>query len=508
MSSNEPTAIQLWNMDPHTFNEWRANNDIPKLFAYLKKILPGFEEWLRTLPFALEVAYRVVPTGDLFKGIRLATVVETDEDSTHFAKIRCYSGDAATVARKLPETLLPRKIHGQFEPYFSWSKRTLKRARFHSPGGYRLQFADTMYFGAWRGSRSDPGGTRAQLFRDLLVLKLGDIDLRSEIALSGRNLDFTDLDDLKIYGAHHGQTLKVVNYSSCRNLTFFDAGAYFYTFYACTVDGIKFEKSKIQDVYIKECGFGEVFLEDCKVQRFGITGSQLRLDIRNCELRDVRYVPHREMPPNLASLNFRKLRWAFQAMGARREAADAYYMESNFERKSLYLPYNDNDRHFFGLIYNGSFAKAFELYKAGTLDKKGLRTALWRVLEARASVWRKPRQLLALCKFRLQWVGSLVQWLVWGYGEKPIRVLLMAAALIVGYATAFHYSHWPQAPGKDVPAGWIDDFYFSTVTFTTLGYGDFSPTSYPLKVACASEALLGAFTLGLFVAGFSNRTKY
>ncbi|WP_082793216.1 potassium channel family protein [Collimonas pratensis] len=50
--------------------------------------------------------------------------------------------------------------------------------------------------------------------------------------------------------------------------------------------------------------------------------------------------------------------------------------------------------------------------------------------------------------------------------------------------------------------------YFSAVTFTTLGYGDIWPTTTTLKMLCGSEAILGAFNMGLVVAGFAGRSKH
>jgi len=48
--------------------------------------------------------------------------------------------------------------------------------------------------------------------------------------------------------------------------------------------------------------------------------------------------------------------------------------------------------------------------------------------------------------------------------------------------------------------------YFSTVTFTTLGYGDMSPMGW-LRAVALIEAFFGALTIGFLVAGFS-RSKY
>jgi len=51
----------------------------------------------------------------------------------------------------------------------------------------------------------------------------------------------------------------------------------------------------------------------------------------------------------------------------------------------------------------------------------------------------------------------------------------------------------------------FDYIYFSIITFTTLGYGDILPKTTLLRLICGSEAFLGAFMMGLIVAGFSNK---
>ncbi|MCX6550452.1 MAG: potassium channel family protein, partial [Acidobacteria bacterium] len=48
--------------------------------------------------------------------------------------------------------------------------------------------------------------------------------------------------------------------------------------------------------------------------------------------------------------------------------------------------------------------------------------------------------------------------------------------------------------------GWIDYIYYSTITYTTVGYGDFIPKPYPIfRMLAAAEAFLGIFLAGLFI---------
>ncbi|MGK0441311.1 MAG: voltage-gated potassium channel Kch [Pseudohongiellaceae bacterium] len=47
--------------------------------------------------------------------------------------------------------------------------------------------------------------------------------------------------------------------------------------------------------------------------------------------------------------------------------------------------------------------------------------------------------------------------------------------------------------------------YFSVVTFTTLGYGDLTPSSGVSRALAAIEAFAGSFTIALFVVVFVKK---
>ena len=50
-----------------------------------------------------------------------------------------------------------------------------------------------------------------------------------------------------------------------------------------------------------------------------------------------------------------------------------------------------------------------------------------------------------------------------------------------------------------------NNLYFSVVTFTTLGYGDFGPVSWLGKALVVIEVMLGYVMLGLLVGIISRR---
>lgn len=101
-----------------------------------------------------------------------------------------------------------------------------------------------------------------------------------------------------------------------------------------------------------------------------------------------------------------------------------------------------------------------------------------------------------------------------GYGEKPLRLLIVSAILTLSFAILLGTTGILQN-GELIQLSnelslsenlkiFISSLYFSTVTFTTLGYGDISPFGISRFIA-AIEAFAGSFTIALFVVVFVKR---
>lgn len=96
-----------------------------------------------------------------------------------------------------------------------------------------------------------------------------------------------------------------------------------------------------------------------------------------------------------------------------------------------------------------------------------------------------------------RWLTNQLLGLLAGYGERPSRVLALASAVLAVFAAAY--------AALGVTEGLLESIYFSTVTFTTLGYGDITPATDGTRLLAATEALCGAFLTALFVFTLGRR---
>jgi len=133
-------------------------------------------------------------------------------------------------------------------------------------------------------------------------------------------------------------------------------------------------------------------------------------------------------------------------------------------------------------------------------------------------------------KFR-KWLWLCFCNAIYGYGEKPKNVAISAMIIILLFSAFFYFLgiNSPEIIEMKSPTvqeifnddseiiskggiinkatnNPIDCLYFSTITFTTLGYGDFRPLEGWGRILAGSEAFIGAFMMALFVYTFARRT--
>jgi len=102
------------------------------------------------------------------------------------------------------------------------------------------------------------------------------------------------------------------------------------------------------------------------------------------------------------------------------------------------------------------------------------------------------------------------------YGEKPWRVFILSVIIIVGSSIIYPITDGIRTSGGDVLQytgdGLILIFwkflYFSTVTFTTVGYGDLQPVGTAAQAIAAVESFTGAFLMALLIFVLGRSIKW
>lgn len=111
----------------------------------------------------------------------------------------------------------------------------------------------------------------------------------------------------------------------------------------------------------------------------------------------------------------------------------------------------------------------------------------------RRAFWFEPNNPLHC------WLEFIFARCLFGYGEKPIRVLA-TGILVIFLCTAVYWA------SGGIAGTWrfTDCLYFSAVTFTTLGYGDFEPAAH-MRWLAGLEAFSGAVLMALFVVALAKK---
>ena len=94
-------------------------------------------------------------------------------------------------------------------------------------------------------------------------------------------------------------------------------------------------------------------------------------------------------------------------------------------------------------------------------------------------------------------------WLICGYGERPLNVVICFLLTIFGFAGLYYMLHL-EGPDGTIGHQFGEALYFSIVTFTSLGYGDIRPVGVA-KLLAGLEAVSGLFLTSLFIFVFCRK---
>ena len=163
-----------------------------------------------------------------------------------------------------------------------------------------------------------------------------------------------------------------------------------------------------------------------------------------------------------------------------------------------------------------------DTFKAKVLDdlqrrghKRPIGKIRWRVSLNRDRRWRYAWiKLLKLERYVTTQTAPLAL-RAWGwidYGRSMARVAIIAFLLAFGFGLVYLLSDVAcqgqgmiAYPSHEALRWWFTPFYFSIVTYTTLGFGDVTPRNHIGQITVTAEVMLGYVTLGMMLSVLANK---
>lgn len=466
---NKPTLLpqEIWEITEENFYIWRAKHDYPRILQHFSNRLTGFEDWKKEnkLDEAFLKSYGISncinpnPARDKRKYVIEETWDNQKRKYISYQNIhgRYYNLGPKPVNHRLIST---------FVGYIDWCNfKGIKIMKDWIDNGIITRPAKSHPVGL-------PPAVEVSILDGLKLLKIGGIEIKPDSfgLIKPKYFEFVNADYLTLSGriATAGRQLTFEN-SFIDNLICEDVDLAMVQFRNSSVRDFLAGNSSLQQWDFNFCGVnGKAYNTEFRI--FSIYGGYFSLDFKDCTFDqvDARQASSNDLAYENTYRTFKKV---YADQGNDKKAIEYFLFEKSMERQR---------------IKQEIFAPPPLTPFSQTKKERLINTA--------------KHALVNGLKFIAQWINNFY----WGYGRKPLRVVRNSIGLIVLFSFVYFFEqkhiHFPE--GQTSMSLW-DSFYFSTVTFTTLGYGDFTPLG-PIRIVTAIEACMGGLSFGFLVAAFSN----
>jgi len=215
-------------------------------------------------------------------------------------------------------------------------------------------------------------------------------------------------------------------------------------FVGCNLSQATLAECYLRHAKFEKCDLVNAHFDSCDFSQASITESRIDFaGFKNCEIRLENIAFNADATPQAMVRVCRSLKLNAMSMGNFADAGELTYLEKTYERRALYA----------------------------------------------RKEWAA-------------WLGSLLQDLLWGYGEKPWRLALVMLVNIVIFGTVLY--------GVDALPGrtYWEHVYFSGITYLTVGYGDLAPATPIGRFISVLNAGVGIGTFGMLIAAVTKKVMY
>ena len=248
--------------------------------------------------------------------------------------------------------------------------------------------------------------------------------------------------------------------------------------------GAELYKADLSGIFAVDADLTDAYLAEAQLNGADLRGVRLcRADLNQVDLRGANLFG--------ADLSDAALTGA--------DIRDANMSQVNFAGTSLhdlrYDSFVDMRGHYFGIRgLESSYGNA--LFVRDAQDQDYLATLEHSIDQTPSPAVRRAKQIAFSIWSLIDFGRSLT---------KPALYALVIATLfgvLYSFDRAFEWGMMDYSGGADTP---LSPFYYSIVTYTTLGFGDITPMNWIGEIVVVAEVVMGYTTLGLLLAILANR---
>jgi hypothetical protein len=315
---------------------------------------------------------------------------------------------------------------------------------------------------AWNEWRSaNPNVRPALTGKDLTDLDLAEVNL-SEADLSEADLDGVDL---------HGANLKMAQLARAdltgANLT--DADLY---------------KANLSDTYLTQCDLSKAYAVGADFSRADLRGATMEgTNITEAIFCSADLSEARLTEANLTRADITRTNLCYANLASANLTGVRYG------------PFQSMEGHYYGIRgLDSCYGNA--LFVRDAQDQDYLDTLERSIDETPSPLSRRLKRLVFTC------------WKLIDYGRSLGKPTLYAVVLSMSYGVFYFLDmifQWELINYSNSAESWLSPFYYSIVTYTTLGFGDITPKHWIGETVVISEVVLGYLTLGLLLSILANK---
>lgn len=465
------------------FNNWRRQHDFPRIVEFLFDNLPYFALWLsEQVGLTVEDLLFHGPSRFIRSYEEEAYYIKYDADVSLFSDTPSketlkYTFVSKNEIENTSRLKILQKV--KFTSYIDWAffnkdwafPNKLKDIRDISlclaPSGItsktpdyldshsNIQFNIPLFMPniPWKLLKSK-ASSKAPPRLELLKLGGKEVEVRNGV-IGEKNLEFANIDNLRLISPII-TSFQTIAFSTLRNLKI--AGSvHAITFHKCSTN------ITVVDGNLTSCKFEhgdyQIELKNSKLVRTLIKTRQLGLKLSDTEVLDCRF--EYSVPFSFSAKEKRDFhksaKMIFSHLGYPDQAGEHFLQEKKSERKNMW--------------------EVFSSFKLGV---------------------KIAARLYALLGF----ARMSIQELYWGYGERPLNIILSSIGLILTISLLCYFKQDSSTYG-DV----MKSITFSFQSFTNITVTEIKQTSEWLNMLGAVMSFFGLMSVGLLVASLSSKSK-